>query len=156
MRAIGVAAPRYDSSGLLCAIDGYPVTGCGESDGTGAYVYWSYWTGSGDTWTYATAGPAGRKLADGAVEAVTDWLGVRGAIPGALFVSFRKRDRLTSEGITDQAVYYILAERAQQAHVKAFSPHDLRRTFAKRSRHGGAALDPWKALPGHARVRTTA
>lgn len=79
-RAIGVAAPRYDSSGLLCAIDGYPVTGCGESDGTGAYVYWSYWTGSGDTWTYATAGPAGRKLADGAVEG---WRFVSGRGTGA-------------------------------------------------------------------------
>ena len=59
----------YDSSGLLCSIDGYPGTGCGAPAGTGAYAYWSYWWKDGTTWKYATTGPATRRLtADGMVE----------------------------------------------------------------------------------------
>jgi hypothetical protein len=57
---------RWSSSGLLCAIDGYPATGCGEASTTG-YRYWSYWHG-GDSWSYSSVGPDSFTPRDGAVE----------------------------------------------------------------------------------------
>ncbi len=64
---LGQPAPRFDVSGLLCAIDGAPVAPhCGDL-GPSGYEYWSYWSG-GASWTYATTGPATRHLGDGAVE----------------------------------------------------------------------------------------
>ena len=62
----GNHALRWSSSGLLCAIDGYPATGCGESSATG-YRYWSYWHG-GDSWSYSSVGPDSFTPKDGAVE----------------------------------------------------------------------------------------
>ena len=59
-------SPRYGESGLLCAIDGYPATGCGNQSG-GHYAYWSYWHG-GKRWLYASGGPAEWKVSKGDVE----------------------------------------------------------------------------------------
>src|SRR6476646_4018076 len=56
---LGTAAPRFNSSGLLCAIDGRPAAPtCGEQKPDG-YHYWSYWLG-GSSWRYASVGPATR------------------------------------------------------------------------------------------------
>lgn len=63
-RKLGTPAPRYDSSGLLCAIDGYPETGCAERDANG-YRYWSYWHHTGGTWGYANTGPSSYEVRDG-------------------------------------------------------------------------------------------
>jgi hypothetical protein len=65
-RQLGTPAPRYDG-GLLCAIDGYPETGCGDRTSDG-YRYWSYWHGDAGSWTYANVGPGSWKLRDGDVE----------------------------------------------------------------------------------------
>jgi hypothetical protein len=66
---LGLPAPRWDvNNGLLCAIDGFPRTGCAASDANGTYTYWSYWGAVGDSWQYATTGPIGHVLRDGAVE----------------------------------------------------------------------------------------
>ena len=53
----GWPAPRYDQSGLLCAIDGDPAAGCG-TPAAGGYDYWSYWEGTAGGWVYASTGPA--------------------------------------------------------------------------------------------------
>jgi hypothetical protein len=63
---LGTPAPRYSSSGLLCAIDGFPANGCGDQSGAG-YKYWSYWLGTG-SWTYASIGPAERRASADTVE----------------------------------------------------------------------------------------
>jgi hypothetical protein len=64
---LGSPLPRYNSSGLLCAIDGAPAApACGTPASSG-FAYWSYWIG-GSTWTYATVGPAGHGVSDGDVE----------------------------------------------------------------------------------------
>ncbi|HEY5252697.1 MAG TPA: hypothetical protein VIJ09_13585 [Acidimicrobiales bacterium] len=65
-KLLHVPAPRYAESGLLCAIDGYPATGCGVETG-GHYAYWAYYHG-GSSWTYASVGPASWKVSDGDVE----------------------------------------------------------------------------------------
>jgi hypothetical protein len=59
--AVGSDNVAYAGSGLLCAIDNYPVNGvqnCGQSVGSGDYDYWSYWHGATGTWVYANDGPA--------------------------------------------------------------------------------------------------
>jgi hypothetical protein len=68
---------RFGSSGLLCAINGYPAEGCGEKTGDRAYNYWSYWkTKAGETaWSYSTTGAA-TKVRAGATEG---WRFVKGA-----------------------------------------------------------------------------
>lgn len=58
--AVGTDNVAYASSGLLCAIDNYPVNGvqnCGQSVGSGDYDYWSYWHGATGSWVYANDGP---------------------------------------------------------------------------------------------------
>jgi hypothetical protein len=71
----GEAQPVYNSSGLLCSINGIPAApACGQSV-PGGYQFWSYWTmtnGSG-AWSYADRGasvPVG-SAADG--EDVEGW-----------------------------------------------------------------------------------
>lgn len=73
-RALGRPVPRYNSAGLLCAIDGQPATGCGERV-DGAYRYWAYFLGTGG-WTYAGTGPALRRASATQLEG---WRFVAGA-----------------------------------------------------------------------------
>jgi hypothetical protein len=63
---LGYPTPRYAESGLLCAIDGYPTSGCGTQSGD-HYAYWAYWHG-GRRWQYANGGPGEWKVARGDVE----------------------------------------------------------------------------------------
>ena len=64
---LNVPQPTYNASGLLCSIDGYPRTGCGEKTGN-TYAYWSYWDGRSGRWVFARIGPASRRMTDGAME----------------------------------------------------------------------------------------
>ena len=49
---------RIGTSGLVCAIDGVPATGCGDRTSDGHYAYWSYWHGTASGgWSYASVGP---------------------------------------------------------------------------------------------------
>ena len=93
---------------------------------------------------------------NGARQALEDWLTVRGAAPGALFCSITKGSHMTGRRMTTQAIYYIFAERAEQASVKPFSPHDLRRTFAGELLDAGADISTVQKMMGHASVSTTA
>lgn len=89
-------------------------------------------------------------LAEGAAEALADWLAIRGPWAGVLFTVIRKGDHVTLDPLTAQSVYDILAKCAAEAQVKKFSPHDLCRTFA------GADIDTVQKLMGHANANTTA
>jgi hypothetical protein len=60
------APPSYNNAGLLCTIDGYPQSGCGQVVASG-YDYWSYWHGDPGTWTYSSEG-ASRTMQTGDVE----------------------------------------------------------------------------------------
>ncbi|MFI7274623.1 fibronectin type III domain-containing protein [Streptomyces sp. NPDC049879] len=62
---------RFHTNGLVCAIDGYPATGCGETRPDGTTRYWSYWAhdaSRGPGWAYSGVGPGTRRLANGSVD----------------------------------------------------------------------------------------
>lgn len=93
---------------------------------------------------------------NGSKEALAAWLEERGDEEGPLFVRLPKGDRLTLARLTDQAVLFILDRRREQAGVKAFSPHDLRRTFISNLWDAGADGATIQKLAGHSSITTTA
>lgn len=95
-------------------------------------------------------------VADGACDALRDWLDVRGPWSGPIFTPVNKSDDVLLGGMTDQAIYYIFDRRAKQAGVKAFAPHDLRRTFAGDLLDAGADISTVQKLMGHSNANTTA
>ena len=96
-------------------------------------------------------------LTGGAARAVADWLTVRGADPGALFVAVNKSGRIVNyKNMTPKTVYKMLAKRANESGVKSFSPHDMRRTFVSDLLDAGADITTVSKMAGHASVTTTA
>mgnify|MGYP002351421843 FL=1 len=58
--------------------------------------------------------------------------------------------------MTHQAIYNMLNKRIEQAGIKDFSPHDLRRTFISDMLDAGADIATVAKMVGHASVTTTA
>ena len=63
---------------------------------------------------------------------------------------------ITVRRMTDQAIYAILQTRAKKANIKAFSPHDLRRTCVSDLLDAGVDISVVQQFVGHANVNTTA
>lgn len=95
-------------------------------------------------------------LPEGAAAALDTWLQERGNTDGPLFRSIRKGGHMEDKGITDQAIYIILASRAQAGQVRSFTPHDLRRTFAGDMLDAGEDLSTVQKIMGHSSASTTA
>src|SRR5262249_35358907 len=95
-------------------------------------------------------------LSGGGIEAVKDWLLRRGPEPGPMLTPVRKSGKVVVRRLTDQAIYNALLKRAPEANVRAFSPHDLRRTFVSELLDAGADISAVQKLAGHASVTTTA
>jgi len=93
---------------------------------------------------------------NGTRDALTAWLTTRGEVPGPLFVRIGKGQRMTLSRLTDQAVWHVPQQRRVQAGVKAFSPHDLRRTFISTLWDAGADGVTIQRLAGHSSIQTTA
>jgi len=95
-------------------------------------------------------------LANGALYALGDWLKARGSESGPLFYAINKSGRINDQrAMTPQAVYNLLAKRAEQAGVNSFSPHDLRRTFVSDMLDAGADIATVAKMAGHANINTT-
>jgi len=93
---------------------------------------------------------------NGTGDALADWLTVRGSEAGPLFLPVARGGHLQHRRMNPQTIYDLLARRAEQAGVRAFSPHDLRRTFVGDLLDAGADVVTVQALAGHANVQTTA
>ncbi|WP_013325789.1 tyrosine-type recombinase/integrase [Gloeothece verrucosa] len=89
------------------------------------------------------------------VEAVQDWLKVRGYEPGPLLYPLNKARRIIPRRMSEQAVMSALQKRGQQAGIASFSPHDLRRTFISDLLDAGVDLVTVSQLAGHASPSTT-
>jgi site-specific recombinase XerD len=92
---------------------------------------------------------------NGALDALEDWLVIRGDRPGQLFLAFNKGDNIRDGRLSPQAIYGILRKRAEGANIKELSPHDLRRTFIRDLLKAGADISTVAKLAGHKDVRTT-
>ncbi len=92
----------------------------------------------------------------GAEAALSDWLEIRGAEPGALFWQINKGGRVQRRGLSEQAIYDLLRKRAAQGGVASVTPHDLRRTFVSELLDNGVDIATVQQLVGHANVATTA
>jgi site-specific recombinase XerD len=94
---------------------------------------------------------------NGSAEAMHEWLAIRGHAPGPLYVAISKRGRLLPRRLSDQAVTWILQDRATAAGLSTpFSPHDLPRTWISTLLDAGADLATVADLAGHANIATTA
>lgn len=95
-------------------------------------------------------------LSGGARAALDAWLALRGAWAGPLFWPIGQDGQPLAGGLSDQALYDVCRKRGNQARVKAFSPHDLRRSFVSDLLDAGADVVSVQGLAGHANVTTTA
>ena len=92
----------------------------------------------------------------GALDALSDWLYLRGDFPGALFTRIRKGGTILADGLSDQAIYSMLKKRGEEAGLFEFTPHDMRRTFAGDLLDAGVDLVTVQKLMGHSDANTTA
>lgn len=96
-------------------------------------------------------------LSASAVDAIREWIKIRGRDPGPMFFPFDPsgavvRDRRMSY----QAVAASLKRRATDAGLDPFGPHDLRRTFVSDLLRDGARLEIVAHACGHSDTNTTA
>ena len=90
----------------------------------------------------------------GARQALLDWL--RWCCKtGPLFVPVNKGGNVGGRRMSAQSIYDMLQKRGKQAGVKAFSPHDLRRTFVGDMLDRGVDIATVANIAGHASVDTT-
>lgn len=92
----------------------------------------------------------------GALDALSDWLYLRGDFPGVLFTRIRKGGTILADGLSDQAIYSMLKKRGEEAGLSEFTPHDMRRTFAGDLLDAGVDLVTVQKLMGHSDTNTTA
>jgi len=93
---------------------------------------------------------------NGALDALNDWLSIRGDHEGSLFNPILKGGKVQDRKMTDQAIYNLLLSHSKQAGIARFSPHDLRRSFISELLDRGADVVTVQQLAGHASVQTTA
>lgn len=93
---------------------------------------------------------------NGSLAALQAWVRVRGEEPGPLFIPVMRGGRQVLRRLVAHAIYRMVVKRAAQASVKAFSPHDLRRSFVSDLLDAGADIATVQQLAGHAGIATTA
>lgn len=95
-------------------------------------------------------------IVNGTAEAWADWLQIRGSEPGPLFIPIDRHDNMEFRRMSAQAIYNMINRRIEQAGIKDFSPHDLRRTYISNSLEIGADIATVAKIVGHSSVETTA
>lgn len=91
----------------------------------------------------------------GAYKALCAWRNLCIDSAGPIFVPVLKNGKIQYGGLVSQSVYDMLKKRAQQAGVKNFSPHDLRRTFVTHMLERGVDIATVADIAGHSSVNTT-
>lgn len=91
-------------------------------------------------------------------QAIDEWVAQAGfpiTPEGHLFRRLNKGGRVTGATMVPQAIHNMVGEYGALLGKPTLAPHDLRRTFARLARDGGAELDQIKESLGHASVQTT-
>lgn len=94
-------------------------------------------------------------VTNGAADALSDWLQVRGDEPGPLFCPVNKGGKVIVRRMFPEAVFNLLQKRSEEASVEDVSPHDFRRSFVGDLLDAGADISTVQKLAGHASVTTT-
>jgi site-specific recombinase XerD len=87
--------------------------------------------------------------------AIDQWSTAAGIQNGRVFRPINKGGRLTHESLTEKCVWSILRKYRADVGLPHLAPHDLRRSYAKLARQGGAPLEQIQLSLGHASVQTT-
>jgi site-specific recombinase XerD len=98
--------------------------------------------------------------------AIDEWINLSGIMGGRIFMAVNKGDELTGSRIirkgkyssgylTGQAIADIVQKYAEQCGFDNIAAHDLRRTFSKLAKNGGADLKQIQITLGHASIKTT-
>ena len=85
---------------------------------------------------------------------VDAWLARAGIRSGRVFRAVNKAGKISGPSLTPQAVYEVARTYGYRAGLRV-APHDLRRTFAKLSREGGASIEQIQHSLGHSSLTTT-
>lgn len=93
-------------------------------------------------------------------EYLSKWLSCREntpsvGIPNVFCVIYKGTHIDTSRPLTESAIYKMLRTRALESDVSAFTPHDLRRTFATRLFENGNDANTVRENMGHSSILTT-
>jgi site-specific recombinase XerD len=83
------------------------------------------------------------------------WTEAASIFNGYIFRGMNRHGQIINEQISDQAVGDLVSEYGAMIDQPTLAAHDLRRTFAKLSRKGGAALEQISLVLGHASIDTT-
>lgn len=92
---------------------------------------------------------------NGALDAVNDWLVIRGGDPGFIFWGVNKGGNLSTRRINPRAINDLYQKRAAAAKVKDTGFHDLRRSFISDLLDQGVDVAMVAKLAGHSDTRTT-
>ncbi len=95
-------------------------------------------------------------LPESAIPYISNWLEVRGLMPGPLLCPVTKGGNVQMRTMTPDALLKILKKRALEAGVEEFSPHDFRRTFCSDLLDAQVDIVTVQKLAGHASPETTA
>ncbi len=87
---------------------------------------------------------------------VEDWIEISGKAKGVLLCHVRKGRQVVVRGLTPQSVWFVLKNRALDAGVDDFSPHDFRRTFISKLLDASVDIVTVQQLAGHSDPGTTA
>lgn len=95
-------------------------------------------------------------LAPQVMAALQGWLAVRGQRQGRLFGRVDRNGKILAGGLSDNAIWRIVAKRRDEAGLPRLTPHDFRRTWVGALLDEDVDLVTVQALAGHADPKTTA
>jgi site-specific recombinase XerD len=97
------------------------------------------------------------KLPDMAVQAIEDWRPHHPRPDGdrAIFTRVWKTGTVTTDAITDRAIWNVVRQSALAAGLQKVSPHDLRRSFARGAYEAGVSFELIRQALGHSNIATT-
>ena len=96
------------------------------------------------------------RAANSTKDSLDEWIEIRGSDPGPLFCRIKKAGKIEIAPISSQGLSGMLKKRGEDAGVKAFTFHDLRRTFVSNGWAIGIPGSQLQEVAGHSSMATTA
>jgi integrase len=97
------------------------------------------------------------KLPEMTLAALETWRGMHPVPEGDrhVFTRIWRNGAITTDGITDKAVWIVIANAAKASGLPKVSPHDLRRSFARGAYEAGVSFELIRQSLGHSSIATT-